>query len=230
MTQVLTNNPSFFPKAPGGWAGFYTMTMLPMIVADNTLVQFIIMIALVATVAIYFPVMWLMISRQLFAWSFDRLLPSKFAEVNERFHTPVWSIGLNFIVVFIWVVVFAFFSQYLGFFTTASWDAGLSMIAVVCLAVAFLPLRTSIWNISPAKKFMIGPIPLATIVGLVGFFYNATAVATFSFTPSLGFGLPSTMYLLTVFIIPFILFWVIRQVRIQQHIDFDAIFRTLPPE
>ncbi|MFI5449032.1 MAG: amino acid permease [Candidatus Bathyarchaeia archaeon] len=230
MTQILTNNPGFFPKAPAGWAGFYTMTMLPMIIADNTLVQFVIMVALVATVAIYFPVMWLIISRQWFAWSFDRLIPSKFAEVSDRFHTPAWSTFVNFIVVFVFIVIFTFYGQYLGFFTTASWDAGLSMIAVVCLAVAFLPLRKNLWDASPAKKYMIGAVPIATIVGLIGFFYNATAVAEFTFTPSLGFGLPSTEFLLVIFIIPFVLYWVIRQIRIKQNIDFDAIFRTIPPE
>ncbi len=33
----------------------------------------------------------------IFAWSFDKFFPEKFADVNERFHTPHWAIILTIV-------------------------------------------------------------------------------------------------------------------------------------
>ncbi len=35
---------------------------------------------------------YMVVSRAIFAWSFDRLIPGKFGSVSERFHTPVYAI------------------------------------------------------------------------------------------------------------------------------------------
>jgi len=229
MTQILSLNPGYFEGVPT-MAGFSTMTLIPMMLANNPAVQFIMMIGIVAAGLAYTPVNWLIVSRQWFAWSFDRLLPSRFADVSERFHTPVLSIVVNFVAALIFLVLFTFFMQYVGFFTTAAWDTTLVTIALLCLAAAVLPLRKGLWNLSPASKYKIGAVPVITIAGILGFIYNGSAVLFFSITPALGFGLPSTLLLIVTFLIPFVLYWVVRQVRKAQGIDTALIFKTIPPE
>jgi len=229
MTQILTLNPSFFSAAPG-MAGFSTMTLIPMMLVDNPIAQFVIMIGMIAAVLAYLPATWLILSREWFAWSFDRLVPAKFSEVSDRFHTPIYSLVFNAIVGFIFLILFTFFIQYLGFFTTAAWDTTLVTVALLCLSAALLPARKTLWDQSPVKKYKIAGVPAITIAGLLGFFYNGSAVLFFSITPALGFGLPSTLLLVTVFVIPFILYWVVRAIRKSQGIDIDAVFRMIPPE
>ncbi len=228
MTQILTNNPGFFEGVPTMPA--YAMTLIPLMIADNPVVQFIIMIGTICGVLAYFPASWLIVTREWFAWSFDRLLPERFSRVSDKYHTPVWSIIVNLIVASIFMVLFIYFIEYLAFFTTAAWDTTLVPIALLCLSAALLPLRKEIWSLSPANKYKIGPIPIITIGGILGFIYNGAAVLFFTITPELGMGLPSTLLLIFTFLIPFILYWIVRSIRKRQGIDIDLIFKSIPPE
>lgn len=229
MTLILSYNPGFFANVPT-MAGFSTMTLIPMMLANNPIIQFIIMLGMICATLAYIPVTWLIISREWFAWSFDRILPAKFAEVSERFHTPIWSYIANMVVALILMVLFIYYGQYLGFFTTAAWDTTLVTVTVLCLSAALLPLRKEFWGISPANKYKLGGIPVITIGGILGFVYNGAAVLVYTITPQLGFGLPSATLLIVVFLIPFALYWVVKSIRKKQGVDIDLIFRSLPPE
>jgi len=231
LNQILSNNASYFNiPAITGFSGSMVMVLIPMMVSNNPAIQFIIMASMVAATFAYVPATMLIISREWFAWSFDRLLPAKFADVSERFHTPVLSITINWIVGFLVFVVFTFYSAYLGFFTTAAWDTTLVTVAVLCLAAIFLPLRKDLWATSPVRNFKIAGIPVVSIGGILGFFYNGLAVYAFTFTPILGFGLPSTVVLVVTFLVPFILYWIVAAVRKRQGIDVRMIFQSIPPE
>jgi amino acid transporter len=228
ITHVLTKNPGFFEGVPPMPA--YAMTLIPLIVADNPVIQFIIMIGTICGVLAYLPANWLIITREWFAWAFDRLLPEKFAEVSEKYHTPIWSILINLIIACIYAVLAIYFIQYIGFINTAAWDLTLIQIALVCLSAALLPLRKEFWSLSPANKYKIGPIPIITIAGILGFIYNGAAVWFYTVTPELGMGLPSTLVIVITAAIPFILYWAVRAIRKKQGIEIDLIFKSIPPE
>lgn len=231
LTNIMSNNISYFKiPALSGFSGSIAMIIVPMMLANNPVAQFIIMIGMIAATFAYVPATMLVLSREWFAWSFDRLIPSRFANVSDRFHTPVQSIFANFFVGLVVFVIFTFYASYLGFFTTAAWDTTLVTVTVLCLSAALLPLRKEIWKYSPAARFKLGPIPLATIGGLVGTFYNGLSVYAFTFTPILGFGLNSTLLLVITFLIPFVLYWVVKGVRKRQGIDLNVIFSSIPPE
>jgi len=231
LTNIMSNNIGQFNiPALSGFSGSISMILVPMMLANNPVAQFLIMIGMIAATFAYVPATMLVISREWFAWSFDRLLPSRFARVSERFHTPVLALFANFLAGLVLFVVFTYYIAYLGFFTTVAWDTTLVTVTVLCLSAALLPLRKNIWNLSPAKKYSLASIPIATIGGLLGTFYNGLAVYAFTFTPILGFGLPSAYIVIATFVIPFALYWVIRAIRKRQGIDLDAIFSSIPPE
>ena len=231
LTEVLSNGSSYFSiPAITGFSGSIVMILVPMMLANNPVVQFIIMASVVAATFAYVPATMLILSREWFAWSFDRLLPAKFANVSDRFHTPVLSIFINWALGFIIFIVFTLYASYLGFFTTAAWDTTLVTVTIVCLAAVFLPLRKDLWATSPVRNFKIAGIPVVSIGGIIGVFYNGLAVYAFTFTPILGFGLPSTVVLVGTFLVPFILYWIIAAVRKRQGIDIRMIFQSIPPE
>jgi amino acid transporter len=206
-----------------------TLLVVPMILADNYWIQFILMIGIISSGVIFLPVAWLMMSRQWFAWSFDRIVPAKFASVNDRFHTPVFSLSANLVWLEILMAAIVFSPQYFGFFLTAGWAFSILPIAVYMLVAVLLPLRKQMWRISPVSKYKAGGI-LAIVGGIIGFIFQAVGTYFLSTTPALGFGLPSTVILVTLFVIPFVAYWVIRQIRKGQGIDIDLIFRSVPPE
>jgi len=217
-------------KAPLTWGGVaipYTAMML----ADNYWLQLLIMLGLICATLAYVPATWLIITRDMFAWSFDRLLPSKFSEVNERFHTPVWTIFANFIIAELILVLITYLPQYVSGFFSVGWDATLAETTIFCLAVALLPLKKGLWANSPVKNWKLAGIPIITIVGLIGAYYNGYAVYLFSTSPSVGFaGTGAGWIIVAVAVIAFILYPIIRAFRKSQDVDIDMIFREIPPE
>jgi APA family basic amino acid/polyamine antiporter len=231
LTEILSFGSSYFSiPAITGFSGSIVMILVPMMLANNPVVQFIIMASVVAATFAYVPATMLILSREWFAWSFDRLLPAKFANVSDRFHTPVLSIFVNWALGFIVFIIFTLYSSYLGFFTTAAWDTTLVTVTILCLAAVFLPLRKDLWATSSVRNLKIAGIPLVSIGGIIGVFYNGLAVYAFTFTPILGFGLPSTLVLIVTFLVPFVLYWIIAAVRKRQGIDVRIIFQSIPPE
>jgi amino acid transporter len=228
FTQLGTFNAGFF-NAP-----FFTATMaltfIPMMLANNPYLQLIIMIGMAGCVLTWIPYMTLVTTRSMFAWSFDRLIPAKFAEVSDRFHTPVFNILFNFGVGWICLVIFTYFSSYVLFFFAAAWATTMIGMTLTPLAAALLPLRKQLWNNSPIKKYMIGPIPAVTIFGLLGAFQGALGFWIFSTAPELGFGLTSLELLVALYVTPFLLYWIIRAYRRRQGIDLDLLFKEVPPE
>jgi amino acid transporter len=223
----LTSGVVTAPLTWGGVAIPYTAMML----ADNYWLQLLIMLGLICATLAYVPATWLIVTRDMFAWSFDRLLPAKFSEVSERFHTPVWSIFANFIVAELLLFLFTYLPQYTSGFFSVGWDATLVETTILCIAVALLPLKKGLWANSPVKNWKLAGIPIITIVGIIGAYYNGYAVFLFSTSPSVGFaGTGAGWIILGVAVIAFILYPIIRAYRKSQGIDIDMIFREVPPE
>jgi len=81
------------------------------------------------------------------------------------------------------------------------------------------------------KNWKLAGIPIITIVGIIGAYYNGYAVYLFSTSPSVGFaGTGAGWIILGAAVIAFILYPIIRAYRKSQGIDIDLIFREVPPE
>jgi amino acid transporter len=110
----------------------------------------------------------LVTSRKIFAWSFDRLIPSKFSEVSPRFKVPVYSAILIGVIAEIFTVVFVYGP---GIYAVASGFGALNaavMITMGCISAAVLPFRKSLFARAPAiVQKRIGPIPILSILGFV---------------------------------------------------------------
>jgi amino acid transporter len=198
--------------------------------ANNPYIQFIIMIGLAAGAIAYFPVLIILLTRDTFAWSFDRLIPAKFAEVNDRWGTPIFNIAFNFALCWIYMVILTYFSSYFVTLFATTWDMGQLGLILVPLSLAFLPLRKSLWETSPLKKYVILAIPVVSIIGILGAVEPAVALWIYSTNPYMGFGLSGLELLIASFVTPFVLYWVIRAIRHRQGLDVTLISRQIPPE
>jgi APA family basic amino acid/polyamine antiporter len=141
--------------------------MLAVISYPNTaLTEAVLITYLTGSVATMFTYFWLS-TKYFFAWSFDRLIPTKFADVSQRFHTPYIA---TMAVVAIGVVVSALYAL-LGWSTaftlgTVIWDIA---FVVPGLAVMVFPwVRKDVYENAPgwvAKK--VAGIPVISFVGLL---------------------------------------------------------------
>jgi amino acid transporter len=136
------------------------------IAAPHTWLAVLLGVATVAgVVAIAIPT-YLMATRNMLAYSFDRVLPTKLSEVNDRTHTPIYAtivvalLMLAFLAGFVYsssnFVVYLGISGIVVFYTFAI--AGLS-------AVIFPYRRKAMYEDSPIPKKKFGGVPGFALVG-----------------------------------------------------------------
>ncbi|MGB9730005.1 MAG: APC family permease [Thermoprotei archaeon] len=115
------------------------------------------------------PAFFVVSSRMVFAWAFDRFFPELFAAVNEMFHSPHWAVILTMIGGFAGVVLNILSGEWLASVDTTM----LYQVAVMftSLAAILLPwVRRDLYE--KGARWEIAGIPILTIVGLIAFPVN----------------------------------------------------------
>ena len=173
--------------------------------------------------------------RTIFAWSFDRILPSRLSDVSERTHAPVPAIIVASIIVagiLAWSVLSSSFATLLSMGVLAG---VVTILSVSVAAIAFPFRRPDLFKNSPANV-RIGGIPLLPIVAvlsivvMIGLAYLVLAYQQLGIaTPQLG-PLPGFIFMGSLIVIGLIIFYVARFVRARQGINLDLIYSELPPE
>ena len=114
------------------------------------------------------PAFFVVCSRLVFSWSFDRFFPERFANVNERFHSPHWAILLT-CMGGLGGAVLSFHSQWFAMVDTTM----LFLFSVMfgCMAAAVMPyMRRDLYE--RGGRYEVFGIPVMTIAGLAGAMLN----------------------------------------------------------
>lgn len=168
--------------------------------------------------------------RTIFAWAFDRILPSKLSEVSERTHAPIPAIIVASIIV-LGILIWSVLS--ISFFTLLSLGvlAGVVTILAVSVAAIVFPFRRpELYRNSPANVSVAG-IPVLPIVAvlsivvMVALAYVVLSYPQLGIVPWQGFAFMGSLVVLGLLI-----FFIARGVRSTQGINLDLIYRELPPE
>ena len=80
-------------------------TELAAVASGNLIVGLIITVGMLLLFIVFVPQTMILLSRNLFAWSFDRLMPDRISEVNERTHSPVNAMLVIVLVSLVSVVI-----------------------------------------------------------------------------------------------------------------------------
>ncbi len=209
---------------------FYPVFMLYAgVLIDNLLIFLAVAVGLVLWSYFWIPSAMIIATRAMFAWSFDRLAPDKLSEVHPRYNSPwvavvvVAIIGEAFLVLY-HLGVFQFLTPALAYYVVF-WLVSLCGLVFPYLAKTKPLLENSSVN------WRIAGIPLMSICGAVGLVYFSIGLYLM-LTNDLLF-LNSPQQLITTaaqFVIPFVLFFVVRAYRRSQGLQIDAAFREIPPE
>jgi amino acid transporter len=176
-------------------------------------------------------------SRIIFAMSFDRVLPEKLSEVNEKWHSPTNAIIVTMVVAFIGCFAESdilvkylpgsFITAYInsggGVTATDIWDTLfflLSSLAGMLLVVR----RNDIYEKSPFKpgRWLVGGIGLiATLANI----YLLYLVGT-------GYGSALEPWYFTIFllVVGFIIYYYYRTKGSRVGVDYATIYAEIPPE
>ena len=192
----------------------------------------IVLIGFAAIISVFGAILPFLISRGMFAAAFDRVLPAKLAEVHPRFHTPVWSVLVTFVLAEVCLAVYtytSFFTLLVNFATGVAFALFLLGIA----GIVFPYRNREIFENSPRLvNRRVGGIPLITILGVLTVVQMAVYIVVLARNSALSgptsFG---AMVLLPGLVIGGTLFYfVARWYQRQRGVNIAQAFTEIPPE
>ncbi len=193
--------------------------------------QIFVVFCFVFSVLWWTPTGFMIATRNLFAWSFDRIAPMGVAEVNENLHTPVRAI----VIVAVWVEILNYMNIYQGLSALLLNVIAVMALAFVVVAIAAIVMpytRKNLFEGAPSMvQVKLAGIPVLTIVGVVMLLsWIFVLYVAFSTT---AFGQISPFSMIEAFAVPIIgavYYMGVRIVRRRQGIQLNAAFLEIPPE
>ncbi len=168
--------------------------------------------------------------RNIFAWSFDRIMPESLTKITKKKGSP-WVATLVIVgIAELFLTVQAFwgiaFINYIALFSVCFLITGIA-------AILFPYRRKSLFNNSPkiVKKRIFG-VPLLVVAG-IGNTLLFTIVLYSSLTNPGVSGVQGTLpifVILGIYGLGYAVFFISKQVRKRQSINLDDIYNEIPPE
>jgi len=229
LSFLSNSNPSAYPLPSTPYLGY-----LIGILTTNPLLVGIIGLSFVTWGLALNPNHILICSRYMFAWSFDRVSPEKFASVNPKTHTPVFAILLNAIV---GVAVAAFtLSPYGGIYGVTVNVA--IMITVyysigMVAAIVFPYVKRDLFESAPAiVRKKIGGVPIMSLSGAIALVTMIVATGVYAERPDLSgpVSVQSVTFILAVLVLFGVLYYIYRAYHLRKTgIDISIAFKEIPP-
>lgn len=201
-------------------------------IASGSAVWGVIMIlGFTAGLLIWLPQTLLLVSRSMFAWSFDRIMPDQLSWVEPRSRSPLLAIGIMLVLSIGSTAIYSFTT----WFSSISVLLGLSLTLVVtAISGILLPFRQkAMVAASPYARKVMG-IPLFTLVGTLALFGFATAIFVILWDPGSGASIsknPGKIEIAAIiYAVGFSIYFIARAIRRGQGIDLSLAHRELPPE
>lgn len=225
-----SGNPAYtLPVSP-------VLTLLITYATPHPLVVALVGIGFLTSQLGYFPITLFIVERNVFAWSFDRVMPMAFCKLDRRGTPYITTLTL---VILSAIAVWAYW--YTTFFAYFLYASLLFLIAysITCLAAVIFPyVRKDIFESSPdLVKKRVGGIPIITLLGIVGFivevFFSYANLLPGVTPPPTG---PMIVQLLSYAFVPIVaLLGIIMYVaayyyRKSQGLDIVLNFKQIPPE
>ena len=219
------------PAAYGFAAGAPAYPELAAIASGNAVFGGLIVLGFTVGLLVWLPQTMLLISRSMFAWSFDRIMPERLSYVDPRRRSPVVAIGVVTVLAIASTAIYSF----TDWFSTLSVLLGLSLtLLVTAVAGAALPYRQKAMVAASPYARTVAGLPLLTVVGGLAFLGFGAAIAILLWDPGSGASLsdnPGKLGLAAlVYAAAIVVYFVSRAIRRRQGIDFELAYKELPPE
>ena len=207
------------------------LVLLVSLIPGGLLLPAVISLSFVAWLPLVHFIQFVQPIRAFFAMAFDRVMPAKLADIDERTHAPITGL----IVCSVIGIVFLVWAVFSPSFMTVIVIAGLFGIPPITLvgisAIVFPWKLKELYQTTPAKIEVLG-IPLVSIAGVVAVLAEVLyGYVVFKYgllpPPSQGAGLVITI---GVVLISALIYYIAYYYRKNEGIDITYVFRELPPE
>lgn len=219
------------PASYGFAAGAPAYPELMSIASGSGVIGVIIIAGFAIGLLVWLPQTLLLVSRSIFAWSFDRIMPERLSYVDPRSRSPIVAIGIMLALSIASTAIYAF----TDWFSAVSVLLGLSLtLMITALGGIVLPFRQPAMVEASPYNGRVGGIPIISLVGTLALLGFGGAVAIILWDPGSGASLsenPGKLGLAAlVYAAALAIYFVARAIRRRQGIDLELAHRELPPE
>jgi basic amino acid/polyamine antiporter, APA family len=220
-----TDNGSGIPVSP-------VMNFFAGIMTDSTILNVLMAISFILWNAVLLFVIAMICTRNLFAWSFDRIVPAAVTKVSPRTHAPwvstliVVAVAEVLLAIYVFTTFFNQVSNYIVIFSVAFWMASFAAI--------LMPYRRpDIFAQAPVEvRRQIFGVPVLTLLG-VGNLALFTLILWGSFkTP--GFSGPTggkaVLFVIAIYVSGAVIYLISKALRRREGVDLELLFKEIPPE
>lgn len=207
---------------------------LTAILTDNPVIIFLLGFTFFIWSIILLPAFYLITTRSMFAWSFDRLVPTFVADIDERFHVPMKAILMVAILSSI-MAALALYTTYVGYaFNLVLATASAFIFTGVAAAVfPYVKKAHDIYEQAPSvvRKKLAG-VPVVAIIGVLEVILYCYLTYLMVASPALSGPVnPMSLGLVVVmYVVPVIIYFGSRAYHRRHGLDIDMAFKQLPPE
>jgi basic amino acid/polyamine antiporter, APA family len=204
------------------WTGIF-VSML----THNSIILVLTQIGWLLTFIWWMPAFVLISSRYIFAFSFDRVVPTRFADVDERFHSPLKALALNLII----TVIFVFVATYTSWLSLILNSTVVWVIMWLLASVAAIALPYKKPDIAKSLPGSSWKIPLIAILGALNFVVMALTLYFAVITPAVGPTTPLAYTYLAVVFLSGVLVYAAGYFYNRRHgLSLNMVYAEIPPE
>jgi amino acid transporter len=170
-------------------------------------------------------------TRMIFAWSFDRVVPSSFAKLDDRFHSPYWSIIIT-TAASIFAMVLWVYTNLLSYFLYASFGWMVMQAFVSIAGIVYPWRRKDLFETSPSVvKRKFAGLPTITWLG-IGALICSIYIAYASVAPAYqGTFQPGYLtFSISLMIVGAIIYGIAWAYRKREGLPLSLTFKLIPPE
>ncbi len=177
---------------------------------------------------------WWIPSRYFFAWSFDRVIPSRFADVNSRFGSPHYSILLLVFLSAGVAALLAFIGStgYAVLFSLGTFLWGGAYV-VPMLAAAIFPFikKDLVQGLPGFLKYKIGGVTVVTLISALGVALSLWEDGLYLSNPALNIiSINAVLGVAGIVIFAVVIYYASVAYHKGRGIDIRQAFKEIPPE
>jgi amino acid transporter len=222
--NTLSGTPQYNLPAPP------TFNFFVGLLAANPVINVILGVSFILWVFMLIGPLFLLTSRWIFGWSFNRVAPEAFAKVNNR-GSPWVAVLISALVAQVFLTLYTY--------TTALSILNYTIMAAIYAfiggftALLFAYRRKETFNSSPRMVTRkIGTIPVLSIIGLIVIIFYGFVIYFGILTPAFSgpTGLSSYALIIAVYLGGVVIYLISKFVRRRQGIDLGLVSKQVPPE
>jgi len=203
------------------------------LLTTNPIVAFLPMIGMVFWAFLLPVAVCMVVTRNIFAWSFDRVVPRFLSDVNPRTHSPIKSTLLMCVIGVFFLYIWAYYPSILNDELNFILALSLAFIIPGVAAIVYPYWRKEQYTNTPAAKYKIGGLPLIVLCGAVSvvfYIYIAYECYVVPGVTGLPLGPSAIGFIAGTFIIAPIIYYFARWYHLRHEgIDISTAFKEIPP-